>query len=367
MCTTCGCGDSELVPVELHEKILAGNDRTAAHNREHFEARGILAVNLMGSPGAGKTAVLEATSRAAAGRGWRLAAVSADLATDNDARRLEAAGIPSRAITTGQACHLDAELVHRSLHGFDLGGADVFFIENVGNLVCPAIYDLGQRANVVVLSITEGEDKPLKYPVMFRAADLVLLTKVDLAGVLGVDLDLIEANLARVMPRPRALRLSARSGDGMAAWVSWLAELKQGAGGRAAPRAGHAHDHHGHRHEGGDGHRHPHVHQHEHEHRHGKHHHSHAHGHAHAHDHDHGAGHPHDEAAAHDHGGGEHAHEGAADHRHVHFGERRSPPARAAASKPPPATKRPGSRGKSSAAPKGKARRGAPKRKRARK
>jgi hydrogenase nickel incorporation protein HypB len=244
MCTACGCGDSELVPVELHEKILAGNDRTARHNREHFAARGILAVNLMGSPGAGKTAVLEATARAASGRGWKLAAVSADLATDNDARRLEAAGIPSRAITTGQACHLDAELVHRSLHGFDLGGADVFFIENVGNLVCPAIYDLGQRANVVVLSITEGEDKPLKYPVMFKAADLVLVTKTDLTGVLGVDLARIDEYLARVMPRPRAIRLSARSGEGMGEWVAWLAELK-----KATPH-GHRHDHsHGHSHD----------------------------------------------------------------------------------------------------------------------
>ena len=253
MCTDCGCGDPELVPVELHEKILAGNDRAARHNREHFLAQGVLAVNLMGSPGAGKTAVLEATARAAAGRGWRLAAVSADLATDNDARRLEAAGIPSRSITTGQACHLDAELVHRSLHGFDGARADVFFIENVGNLVCPAIYDLGQRANVVVLSIAEGEDKPLKYPVMFKAAELVLVTKIDLAGVLGVDLARIDENLARVMPRPRALRVSARSGEGMAEWIAWLAEQRQGL--PAARPAGHAHDHH-------DGHGHTHAHPH---------------------------------------------------------------------------------------------------------
>jgi hydrogenase nickel incorporation protein HypB len=212
----------------------------------------MLSLNLMGSPGAGKTAVLEATARAAAGRGWRLAAVSADLATDNDARRLEAAGIPSRAITTGQACHLDAELVHRSLHGFDLDGADVFFIENVGNLVCPAIYDLGQRANVVVLSVTEGEDKPLKYPVMFKAADLVLVSKTDLTGVLGVDLARIDENLARVMPRPRAIRLSARTGEGMAEWVAWLAELKQ-----SLPARAHEHGHeHGHGHE----HTHDHIH-----------------------------------------------------------------------------------------------------------
>ena len=223
MCESCGCGDHALVPVELHERILSANDLAARHNREHFAADGLLVLNVMGSPGAGKTAVLEATAAAVAARGWGLAAVSADLATDNDARRLRAAGIPSRAITTGQACHLDAELLHRSLHGFDLAGAGILFVENVGNLVCPAIYDLGQRANVVVLSIAEGEDKPLKYPVMFKAADLVLLTKVDLAGVLGTDLPLLEANLARVMPRPRAIRLSARSGEGLGAWVEWLA------------------------------------------------------------------------------------------------------------------------------------------------
>jgi hydrogenase nickel incorporation protein HypB len=315
MCTSCGCGDTELVPVELHEKILAGNDRAARHNREHFAARGVLAVNLMGSPGAGKTAVLEATARAAAGRGWRLAAVSADLATDNDARRLEAAGIPSRAITTGQACHLDAELVHRSLHGFDVGGADVFFIENVGNLVCPAIYDLGQRANVVVLSVTEGEDKPLKYPVMFKAADLVLVTKTDLAEVLGVDLARIDENLARVMPRPRALRLSARSGEGMAAWVAWLAELRAGlASAPAGAARGHDH-HHGHGHE--HGHEHPHahahVHEHAHEHAHGPHVHSHPHEHAHQH------AHPHDDGHSH-----AHPHEGGSGHAHVHFKDQRA-------------------------------------------
>jgi hydrogenase nickel incorporation protein HypB len=287
MCTTCGCGDTELVPVELHEKILAGNDRAARHNREHFVEAGVLALNLMGSPGAGKTAVLEATARAAAPKGWRLGAVSADLATDNDARRLEKAGIPSKAITTGQACHLDAELVHRSLHDFDWKATDVFFIENVGNLVCPAIYDLGQAANVVVLSVTEGEDKPLKYPVMFKAADLVLLTKVDLVPHLDVDLAKVHDALARVMPRPRVLELSARTGQGMDQWVAWLAELRAvvaPGGARAATPHTHAPTHvamkveplpgsHSH-----DGHTHPHGHDH---------------GHAHGHDHGPG-GHRHD-------------------------------------------------------------------------
>jgi len=228
MCTSCGCGDPELVSVELHEKILAGNERQAKHNREHFQEAGVLALNLMGSPGSGKTAVLEATARAVGGR-LRLGAVSADLATDNDARRLEAAGIPSRAITTGQACHLDAELVHRALHDFPWRESELFFIENVGNLVCPAIYDLGQAANVVALSVTEGEDKPLKYPVMFKAADLVLLTKCDLLPHLEVDLRKIEDALARVMPRPRLLQVSAKTGAGIDAWVAWLEERRPGA------------------------------------------------------------------------------------------------------------------------------------------
>ena len=225
MCTTCGCGDTALVPVELHEKILAGNDRTARHNREHFVEHGVLALNLMGSPGSGKTAILEATSRALKGR-LRLGAVSADLATDNDARRLQAAGIPSKAITTGQACHLDAEMVHRALHDFPWQSTEVFFIENVGNLVCPAIYDLGQAANVIALSVTEGEDKPLKYPVMFKTADLVLVTKCDLVPHLEVRMEELEDSLRRVMPNPNVLRVSARTGEGVDAWIAWLEEQR---------------------------------------------------------------------------------------------------------------------------------------------
>ncbi|HEY6001386.1 MAG TPA: hydrogenase nickel incorporation protein HypB [Anaeromyxobacter sp.] len=260
MCTTCGCGDPELVPVELHEKILAGNDRAARHNREHFVASGVLALNLMGSPGSGKTALLEATARAAASKGWKLGAVSADLATDNDARRLERAGIPSKAITTGQACHLDAELVHRSLHDFPWQDTDVFFIENVGNLVCPAIYDLGQAANVVVLSVTEGEDKPLKYPVMFKAADLVLVTKCDLVPHLDVDLTQIHDAIARVMPRPRTIEVSARTGEGLEAWVAWLEELRARVSPRGSRSSGaHAHEH-AHDHDHGHAHAHEHSH-----------------------------------------------------------------------------------------------------------
>lgn len=224
MCDSCGCGDHELVPVDVHEKILAGNDRTAAHNRDHFLAAGVTTINLMGSPGAGKTAVLEAT--ALARRGRRMAALAGDLATDRDAERLNLAGIKAWAITTGSACHLDAAMVHRALHDVSLRDFDDVFIENVGNLVCPAIYDLGQAANVIALSVTEGEDKPLKYPTMFHAADLVLITKIDLLPHLpGISVAAIAANLARVMPHPHFIPMSATTGEGLGRWLYWLDSL----------------------------------------------------------------------------------------------------------------------------------------------
>jgi len=227
MCDSCGCGDPEIVPVDVHEGILAGNDRVAAHNREHFRARGVLAINLMGSPGAGKTALLETTARLLTGH-RRLGALAGDLATDHDANRLTAAGIVARSITTGSACHLDAQMVHHGLHHLSWQDLDYLFIENVGNLVCPAVYDLGQAANVVALSVTEGEDKPLKYPVMFRKADLVLLTKIDLLPSLpDIRIGVIADALARVMPRPAFLPVSARTGEGMERLVEWLREREQ--------------------------------------------------------------------------------------------------------------------------------------------
>ncbi len=226
MCDTCGCGDPSLVSVEVHDKILAVNDRTAAHIREHLAAERVFAVNLMGSPGAGKTAVLEATARVL-GPAGRLGVIAGDLETERDADRLRAVGVPAAAITTGSACHLDAEMVHKSLHDFPWRGLDYLFVENVGNLVCPAIYDLGQAVNVVALSVTEGEDKPLKYPVMFRKADLVLLTKIDLLPHLDLDLGAIEDALARVMPAPRLLRVSARTGEGVADWLGWLEDRRR--------------------------------------------------------------------------------------------------------------------------------------------
>lgn len=222
MCQDCGCGDVNLVPLELQTRILARNDDVAGHNRAHFRERGIFAINLMGSPGSGKTAVLEATAREFPDRS-KLAALAGDLATDNDAARLQRVGIRSRAITTGQACHLDAEMVHHELHHLDLTGVEYLFIENVGNLVCPAVYDLGQDVNVVALAVTEGDDKPLKYPTMFAKADLVLLTKIDLLPYLpSTNMSAIGDALARVMPEPRIIRMSAQERIGVDEWIEWL-------------------------------------------------------------------------------------------------------------------------------------------------
>jgi hydrogenase nickel incorporation protein HypB len=224
MCDSCGCGDTTLVPVEVQQRILSDNERTAAHNRHHFVARALLAVNVMGSPGAGKTALLEATSRTLGGA-RQIGALAGDLATDNDARRLAAAGIRAESITTGSACHLDASMVHHALHQLKWNDLDYLFIENVGNLVCPAVYDLGQAANVVVLAVTEGEDKPIKYPVMFHKADLVLISKIDLLPHLpDISIDRIVHSLRQVMPSPSYIAVSARTGVGIDQWVAWLHE-----------------------------------------------------------------------------------------------------------------------------------------------
>jgi hydrogenase nickel incorporation protein HypB len=224
--------------VDISERLLARNDRAAQHNREHFHENGVVAVNLMGSPGSGKTAVLEATARALR-HGAKLGVLAGDLATDNDARRIRAAGIVAESITTGSACHLDAEMVHRGLDHLPWRTLDYLFIENVGNLVCPAVYDLGQNANVVALSVAEGEDKPLKYPGMFRKADLVLITKVDLLPQLPeVSLKEIEHNLSFVMPRPAMLLVSARAGVGIDAWIRWLRGQGKRRGAPCAAAAG---------------------------------------------------------------------------------------------------------------------------------
>jgi len=308
MCDTCGCnitdGNRYLVSpggrleqtedgraaVTVLKGLLDENDEQALHNRAHFDARGILAVNLMSSPGAGKTALLEATIDALGDPG-RMVVIEGDLETENDAARIRAKGVEAIQISTGSACHLDAHMVHDALHRLDLEGVELLFIENVGNLVCPASFDLGQHVNVTLLSVTEGDDKPAKYPVMFRAADLMLLTKTDLLEVLG-DFDTVKAEQALRLVGSAApvLHASARKGAGIDQWVAWIegeliaqrARIEAGATRRPAVQSAGARLHgvdssgggHGHSHDAGRGHAHVHAH-------------SHAHDQDHDHDHDH--------------------------------------------------------------------------------
>ena len=206
----------------MHERRLASNDRTARRNREEFRDHGVVAVNLMGGPGSGKTMLLAATI-ASVGTGVRVGVITADLANDADAERARAAGAAAESIATGSAGHLDAEQVRGALRRLPWRDLDFLFIENLGNLVCPAYYDLGQHVNVVALAVTDGEDKPLKYPTIFQKADLVLLTKVDLLPQLDdVHVDTIRDNLALVMPRPAMVPVSAKTGEGIDQWIRWL-------------------------------------------------------------------------------------------------------------------------------------------------
>ncbi len=210
--------------IELQLSLLERNDRQAACNRRHFQEIGLGALNLVSSPGAGKTALLERTL-AEFGRATPCAAVVGDLATDRDAQRLGRFGAPVAQITTGSACHLDAGMVARALDKLDLRGARLLFIENVGNLVCPACFDLGERMRVVLLSAPEGEDKPLKYPPIFKSAHVVLITKIDVAEVLGFDRAVAADNVRRIAPQAKLIELSARSGEGIEQWYDLLADL----------------------------------------------------------------------------------------------------------------------------------------------
>lgn len=240
MCNQCGCTVTEKPPVlsgarstpapmtvqreqiDIVRDILEGNERQAQHNREHFDAHRVVAVNLMSSPGSGKTALLEATIPRLRQR-YRIAVIEGDLETENDARRIRAQGVPAVQITTGAACHLDAALVHSALHELDLNAIDLLFIENIGNLVCPASFGLGQHRNVTLLSVTEGDDKPAKYPVMFRASDLVLLSKTDLLPHLpefepSRAVRALESISAEVSMVP----ISIRDPDSLRPWFEWL-------------------------------------------------------------------------------------------------------------------------------------------------
>ncbi|MBS1213834.1 MAG: hypB [Proteobacteria bacterium] len=238
MCDTCGCtitaGNRHLLapaakpttlgetPAKIIGSLLAYNNRQAELNRARFDSCGVLTINLMSSPGSGKTALLEATIRTL-GSKLRIGVIEGDLETENDADRIRVLGVPVHQITTGTACHLDAHLVDKALNVLDLTALDVLFIENVGNLVCPASFDLGHHRNVTLLSVTEGDDKPAKYPVMFRAADLMLITKTDLAPYLPefspARAEQCLRDLASDVP---VLELSAKLGTGLDGWVAWL-------------------------------------------------------------------------------------------------------------------------------------------------
>jgi hydrogenase nickel incorporation protein HypB len=245
MCLECGCDNqvpfgvkvlSMIAPgllkphvpdgphtIEVHESLLAKNDDAAARNRARFARHGMLVLNLLSSPGAGKTTLLSRTVDEF-GREQRCAVIVGDLETDNDARRIHRPHVQVAQITTGTACHLDADMVARGLDAMSLDGVRVMFIENVGNLVCPAVFDLGETKRVVLLSSTEGEDKPLKYPPIFKSADLVLLTKIDVAAALGFDIATAVENIRRIAPQARLIQLSARSGEGMYEWHGFLRE-----------------------------------------------------------------------------------------------------------------------------------------------
>jgi len=249
MCDTCGCnitpGNEHLIradgkhahtedgraAVTVRRSLLTENDHQAAHNREHFDSHGVLAINLMSSPGAGKTSLLEQTIRELGGE-LSIAVIEGDLETENDANRIRAQGVPAVQIATGSACHLDAHMVHDALHRLDLDGIDVLFIENVGNLVCPASFDLGQHRNVTLLSVPEGDDKPAKYPVMFRAADLVLLTKSDLLPYLTeFSPARAERSLRELASEAPFPTVTARNNGGIEPWLAWLraeVETQQG-------------------------------------------------------------------------------------------------------------------------------------------
>lgn len=265
MCATCGCGTSGGVtitadpghqhqhqhehehehehehkhtptPAQAREQrrvvverdLLARNDEQAHRNRERFQASGVLALNLVSSPGSGKTTLLVATIERLLRRGGiPIAVIEGDQQTSLDAQRIRATGVPAVQVNTGSACHLDADMVDRALDHLGMGeapegGPGVVFIENVGNLVCPAAFDLGEAHKVAVLSVTEGEDKPAKYPAMFRAASLVVINKCDLLPYLDVNVALIEEHIAAVAADAQVLRVSATTGEGLDAWIDWI-------------------------------------------------------------------------------------------------------------------------------------------------
>ena len=230
MCDCCGCdgknadqppGSSRMI--EMEEQVLSKNDRLAKRNRAVFQASGVLVINLVSSPGAGKTTLLEQTIGALK-KDLRIGVIEGDQQTDRDAQRIKATGVGVHQIMTGDACHLDAHMVGHALEHFVLPELDLLFIENVGNLICPAAFDLGEDYRVVALSVPEGEDKPVKYPAVFLNSNLVLITKIDLLKILEVDFSRYLSFVRKVNPSVQCLGISARTGEGMEEWYLWLQE-----------------------------------------------------------------------------------------------------------------------------------------------
>ncbi len=242
MCDTCGCnitpGNEGLIrpggklhktesgreAVTVLHSLLHENDHTAKHNRDHFDQHSVLAINLMSSPGAGKTALLEATIQLLDSN-IRIAVIEGDLETENDAERIRKHGVKAIQIATGSACHLDAHMIHEALHNLDLSEFDIVFIENVGNLVCPASFDLGQHLNVTLLSVPEGDDKPAKYPVMFRTSDLVMISKSDLLPILDdFQPERAKGYLRDIASTAPVMELSSKDKSGMPQWIDWISQ-----------------------------------------------------------------------------------------------------------------------------------------------
>ena len=241
MCDHCGCGipehkhdhdhdhghghshthDHPTKLIEVQQSILSRNQLLAERNRGFFKAKKLLVVHLLSSPGSGKTALIERTL-ADRGGTLKIGVIVGDLQTENDANRVRAKGAPAVQISTGTACHLDAHMVEHALDKLNLDGLKILFIENVGNLVCPASFDLGEDKRVVLLSVTEGEDKPLKYPTIFLNADLVIINKIDIAEAVQFDRKTALENIRKVAPKAKVVELSARTGAGMEAWYAFL-------------------------------------------------------------------------------------------------------------------------------------------------
>ncbi|MGH9406953.1 MAG: hydrogenase nickel incorporation protein HypB [Terriglobia bacterium] len=218
--------------VEVRRSALSRNDVVARALRERFRDAGVFVVSMVSSPGSGKTALLERTLTLLRAR-YRVAALVGDLATENDARRLARSQAAVKQITTGTLCHLEAAMIQTSLDGWKLDELDFLFIENVGNLVCPSAYDLGENLRLVLLSVTEGEDKPLKYPTIFNSADAAVITKIDLAAAVEYDWAAVAANVQSVRPGMKLIKLSAKTGEGMSEWLNLLASYRDSRPARA--------------------------------------------------------------------------------------------------------------------------------------